>query len=155
MKTPRPLDREIARLREIVAKTSDALLLADGPAHPDAPLLDLCAEALHLLTHAEKGRNAVRELWRRFDAGENYDLLRTEMDQLREDSSEAVKRAKPLLSRIRKLRATTGAGIYAKALVVRSSITGAPLLAMSLAEDLIACSELRTILWPSEREAQP
>jgi hypothetical protein len=58
MKMSRPADREIARFREIVAETNQALLLADGPAHPDAALLDLCAEALHLLTHAEKARKA-------------------------------------------------------------------------------------------------
>ena len=45
--------------------------------------------------------------------------------------------------------------IYAKALVVRSSVTGAAKLAMSLAEDLVACSELRATLWPPDREAQP
>jgi hypothetical protein len=155
-RAPRPVDREIARFREIVAETNDALLLADGgAASPDAALLDLCAEALHLLTRAEKVRKAITGVWQRFDAGENRDLIRAELDRLREDSSAAVKRAKPLLSRARKLHATTGAGIYAKALVVRASITGAPLLAVSLAEDLVACTELRATLWPSAREGQP
>ena len=78
-------------------------------------------------------------------------MLRAEQDRLCEDSS-VVKEAIPLLSRIRKLPAATGAGIYAKAMVVRASITGSPRLAMSLAEDLIACKELRAILFPAERE---
>lgn len=34
----------ITRLREIAANSADRLLLADGPPHPDAELLDLCAE---------------------------------------------------------------------------------------------------------------
>jgi hypothetical protein len=59
------------------------------------------------------------------------------------------KKAVPLLSAIRKLRAKTAAGIYAKALVCRCSRTGAPFLAMSLAEDLIACPGLRVSLWPA------
>src|SRR5258708_31175107 len=61
-RAPRPVDREIARFREIVADTNDALLLAEGSAHPDAALLDLCAEALHLLTHAARTRAAGRAL---------------------------------------------------------------------------------------------
>src|SRR5438874_1446018 len=54
MKTPRAVDREIARLREIVAETGDALLLADGPVSPDAALLEVCAETLDLLIEAER-----------------------------------------------------------------------------------------------------
>jgi hypothetical protein len=59
-----------------------------------------------------------------------------------------------LLSRIRKLRAVTGAGIYAKALVLRASRTGSPELAKSMAEDLIAYAGLRAMLWPAERAEQ-
>jgi hypothetical protein len=51
------------------------------------------------------------------------------------------------LSKAKKLKATTAAGIYAKALIVRSSKSGARLLAMSLADDLIACPGLRESLW--------
>jgi hypothetical protein len=46
----------------------------------------------------------------------------------------------------------TKAGIYAKALVVKSSSTGAAKLAKTLAQDLIACRELRESLWPAEAE---
>ena len=51
----RALDREIARFRAIVRDSANNLLIADGPVHPDAALLYLCAEALHLLTHAVRG----------------------------------------------------------------------------------------------------
>ena len=54
-----------------------------------------------------------------------------------------------VLFQAKKLKATTAAGIYAKALIVRSSRSGAMLLAMSLAEDLIACPGLRESLWPA------
>ena len=93
-------------------------------------------------------------MWRRFDTGERHEELRAEIERHREDCTAYVKRAKPLLSKIRKLHATTGGGIYAKALVVRSSVTGAAKLAMSLAEDLVACSELRATLWPSDLKAK-
>jgi hypothetical protein len=167
MKTPRPIDREITRFREIATTTNDALLLADGPASPDAALLDLCAEALHLLTHAERTKIAARKLLhaeptQRRDHGEDIaDVLagllrktkvRAEWEALFAEAADGVTKAKPLLSRIRKLPAATGAGIYAKAMVVRASITGAPHLAVSLAEDLIACKELRATLFPAERE---
>src|SRR5436190_19767721 len=151
-RAPRPVDREIARLREIVAEASNALLLAEGSVNPDAALFDLCAEALHLLRQAAKigaEVSALRDLQRWDDA------RREEHERLYEDRERFIKRAKPLLAKIRKLRATTGGGIYAKALVVRSSVTGAAMLAMSLAEDLVACSELRATLWPPDREAQP
>jgi len=45
----------------------------------------------------------------------------------------------------------TSPGLYANALVVRASITDAPHLAKSPAEDLIACPELRATLWAAER----
>ena len=148
-RAPRPVDREIARFREIVAETNDALLLADGgAASPDAALLDLCAEALHLLTHAERAKAAGRALF----GSDEWRPRRAEWEALFDDSNRGVTKAKPLLSRIRKLRAGTGAGIYAKAMVVRASISGAPYLAVSLAEDLIACKELRATLFPAERE---
>ena len=166
-RAPHPVDREIARFREIVADTNDALLLAEGSAHPDAALLDLCAEALHLLTHAARAREAGRALLHgdaehqgrggrsAADAlGESLRQAqaRAEWEALFDDASRGITKAKPLLSRIRKLRAGTGAGIYAKAMVLRASISGAPYLAVSLAEDLIACKELRATLFPAERE---
>jgi hypothetical protein len=60
-----------------------------------------------------------------------------------------IESAKPAMGRIRKMKATTAAGIYAKAAVVRASKTGAADLAMSLAEDLLACPGLRATLWPA------
>jgi hypothetical protein len=51
--------------------------------------------------------------------------------------------------RAAELEATTHAGIYAKALIVRCSSTGASALAMSLATDLVECKGLRDVLWPA------
>jgi hypothetical protein len=57
---------------------------------------------------------------------------------------------------IAKKKATTAAGIYAKATICRASATGAAglamSLAMSLAIDLLDCEELRKSLWPAEAQ---
>jgi hypothetical protein len=44
-------------------------------------------------------------------------------------------------------------GIFAKALVMRASVTGAAKLAMSLAKDLFACPELGATLRPAGSES--
>jgi len=49
-----------------------------------------------------------------------------------------------------KIKATTAAGIYAKAMAVRASKTGAANVAMSLAQDLLDAPGLRATLWPAE-----
>jgi hypothetical protein len=53
------VDREISRLREIALESSENMLVG-GPVHPDAKLLDFCAEALHLLVSVEKRLEAKR-----------------------------------------------------------------------------------------------
>lgn len=55
-----------------------------------------------------------------------------------------------ILRRARKLPALTPAGLYAKALLVKRSKTGAALLAMSLAEDLVNLPEVRRLIWTAE-----
>ena len=145
---------EVARLQEVVTEAWNYQLLAGGPVHRDAALLDLCATALQHLTRAEKALVAVRAAqevaaahWQ--SNGHRSPALDADSDRLWAARTDHISKAKPLLRRIAKLPATTGAGIYAKALVVRSSITGAPVLAKSLAADLIACRELRATLWPA------
>ena len=56
-------------------------------------------------------------------------------------------RAKPIMRAMGKTPAKTAAGIYAKALLVRGSRTGAEVLARSLASDLAALPALRAMLW--------
>lgn len=66
------------------------------------------------------------------------------------DREQALKAAAVrLLKEARRHKAKTPAGVYAKALLVRGSITGAALLSQTLADDLIACDGLRRCLtWP-------
>jgi hypothetical protein len=78
------------------------------------------------------------------------EALRARDADLLAEYREGAKAAKPKMARIRKIKATTAAGIYAKAAVVRTSKTGAADLAMSLAEDLLDCPGLRASLWPAQ-----
>jgi hypothetical protein len=126
----------IAQLRLLAATSADNAF-TEGPVNADRLLLDLCAETLHALVHAERDYAARR-------AQPTTDHL----DSWHEFHGD-VKSAKPRMHRIRKMKATTAAGIFAKAAVVRASKTGAADLAMSLAQDLLDCPGLRASLWPA------
>jgi hypothetical protein len=131
----------MSRLRAIAATSADNAL-TEGPVNADRLLLDLCAQTLHALVHAER-------TYRSRDCSH----LGSSNDQaLLDEYLEGTRNAKPLLGRIRKMKATTAAGIYAKAAVVRASKTGAADLAMSLAQDLLDCPGLRSALWPAGEE---
>lgn len=146
----RETDQAARRFREIAAPTLEQLIATDGEPHPDAQLLDFAGEALAWLIEAERleaQRRAIYEACTRYSLESRE---RAKCEQLWELREEKVQAAKTLMRRVRKIRATTGAGIYAKALLVRHSKTGAPELAASLAEDLIAVPALRASLWPTD-----
>lgn len=137
----------VARMREIAAQGGDSLLLANGPPHPDHELLDVCGEALHFAKEAAALRaqhDAMHDgrIWTARTRAESAVLW----EAWHQQEAELVQR----LRRAKKLRATTPAGIYAKALAVRCSSTGAAVLARSLAEELIDCKALRESLWPTK-----
>ena len=143
----------IARFRQIAAEAGDALL-TEGAVQPDHELLDMCAEALHHLTHARRAYEARdfgnRPSYETDPAG--YAAARKADEALMAEFYAGEKAGKNLLYWISRKRATTPAGIYAKATIVRASKTGAAGLAMSLAADLVACKELRDTLWPARTE---
>lgn len=145
------LSPTIERLRAIAAASGDALL-SEGPVHPDHELLDVCAEALHHRRRAAELREACNALPPPY----GNPPATPEQNRLREKLSvhdrDARSHALRLSRRAAKLRARTPAGIYAKALVARSSRTAAAVLAMTLAEDLIGCEALRATLWPGEAQ---
>jgi hypothetical protein len=138
----------IDRFREMAAASWDALV-TEGPVHADHVLLALCAEALHhrrLAAELREAGDALPAPYGNPPATAEQNRLR-EAIHARRDA--AGNRAVQLSKRAAKLRATTPAGIYAKALVVRSSQTAAAMLAMSLAEDLVSSDVLRKSLWPA------
>ena len=135
-----------ARMKQIAATSADSLLLANGPPVVDWELLDLCGDALHF-ANAEQRSCAIAHAMPR--AGRSmtdaeYNAFR---DKCREGYAHRNKVVQ-ILRRAKKIKATTAAGIYAKALLVRCSKTGAAGMAMSLAEDLVECKGLRETLWP-------
>jgi hypothetical protein len=142
----------IARLRSLAAQAGDALL-TEGPVTPDRVLLDTCADALHLFKHAQMLGEQRSGFFNRITRPTEAE--RATHDALFAQEREATRRAGGMLVGIKKIRAQTPAGIYAKAMVVRCSVSGAAHLAKSLAEDLLACEGLRATLWPSGRDTAP
>ena len=109
--------------------------------HPDQELIGLCERAIELRNIEDR----QLEIWRGLSAGtprENRAWL---------DRIGAARRAtrSPML-RASKLAATTAAGVYAKALAVHRIGPGAAKLAASLANDIVACVELRRVLWAAD-----
>jgi hypothetical protein len=142
------LEVTVDRLKAIAAQAADAML-TEGPVHPDHELLDVCAEALRhrrLSAELRKARDALPAPYGNPPATPEQNRLRQEIGA---KGDAARDRVVQLSRRAAKLRATTPAGIYAKALVVRSAQTAAAVLAMSLAEDLVTCEVLRQSLWPA------
>jgi hypothetical protein len=137
----------IDRLRAIAAEAGQNLL-SDGPVQPDHVLLELCGDALHLIREA-RGQYESREALRP-PLGRNWtDADRHRHQELFDIAYATERRAITLMRRAKKIKATTGAGVFAKALIVRASSTGAAELARTLAEDLIDCPGLRASLWPT------
>jgi hypothetical protein len=148
------LQPTIDRLKVIAAASGDALL-TEGPVHPDAALLDLCGEVLRLerlkeaVSKEEETACGAVMLRHTKENDARWRALTNERLSITNKISSALRGGK-------KMHATTAAGVYAKALMVRASQTGAAEFAMSLAADLIACEGLRQSLWPAEMvEAQP
>jgi hypothetical protein len=152
----------LARMFEIPRESAEHLILANGPVSPDAALLDQAAEALHLMARAEQAKETYFEILRRprpkqsslasfFGGVDPHEAqIRAKADIHWEESRALMQRAKTLMRALAKHQAQTAAGIYAKALVVRGSRTGAEALAHFLARDLAALPALRASLWPTE-----
>jgi hypothetical protein len=133
-----------ARMKQIAAASGDHLFLSDGPVNPDWELLDLCGDALHFAKAHEK----AWEEWSSFCPSNESER---EVRHAQYDEMKAARKS-DVISRVRragKMRATTPAGIYAKAMLVRFGTETAAVLAMSLAEDLLDCEALRLTLWPA------
>jgi hypothetical protein len=153
LQTPKPnFTATIAQLRHIASTSADNAL-TEGPVNADRELLDLCAETLHRLVHAERAQRLGVEALHSARDGETREKRNEVWEALGAESASGIKSAKPMMGRIRKMKATTAAGIYAKAAVVRASKTGAADLAMSLAQDLLDCPGLRASLWPAQEGA--
>jgi hypothetical protein len=137
----------IDRLRAIAIASSDALL-TEGPVQPDHKLIDLCVE----IAHGRKMVEAAAQRERELPAAAFMCKTPAEtvaLEKAREGRRSAEKNYSAMLRAAAKIKATTAAGIFAKALAVRSSKSGAADLGVSLAQDLLDCPGLRASLWPA------
>jgi hypothetical protein len=154
----------IARFFKIANEAAEHALLANGPVTPDADLLDAAALALHLMSQAEQITEKRRELLDRprpepsglqiLTGAVHPKEARTlaKADLLWEERDALIKRAKSIMRVLARQPAKTAAGVYAKALIVRGSQTGAQALAQSLARDLAALPALRASLWSEAQQ---
>jgi hypothetical protein len=140
----------IDRLRAIATASYDTLLLAEGPPQADYALLDLCSETLHAIKKANEA-HATHSKVHAYSGGTRP---ATDWKPAFDAWQDADREATRLLRRVSKIPATTAAGLYAKALVCRSSASGSAALAHSLADDFIACEGLRASLWPAESQTE-
>jgi hypothetical protein len=137
----------IARLRHLAGNADSTMVEAIPP--PDAALLDLCSDVLD----AVKAERDIETAFRKYcdaDHGQKWSQAKRDGSKYLLKEWDTLRlRAKTAARRASKVKATTPAGIYAKALIVATSKTGSPVLAMSLAQDLIASPTLRASLWPA------
>ncbi len=139
------LEPTVNRLAAIAKMSGDALLLGEGPVLPDANLLDLCEAYIH----CAKAQLLAEKKWR---CGPTPAEDREGFDALYKAMSEKRRLCRSAAIAASKIPAQTGPGIYAKALIVRSSSGQAPGLAKSLADDLILHPTLRRLLFPAALE---
>lgn len=144
---PKPeVSPAIVRLRRIAAAPGEHRLLDEASPHPDALLLDVCAEIAYQ-------RKITDTAWQRFTEESRAPWCNGKRaDALHAASAKEIKRLDALLCEAARLRATTGAGLYAKAVAVKNAKSGALSLCKSLAEDLINNPALRGTLWGAEPE---
>ena len=153
-KTAVALSATIDRLKQIAGEAMDHLILSDAPPQPDYELLDVCGDLLHMMKR-RKGLYAQHHALFREDnfdrqPEEEQDRRRAQSKRLTAEADSLDGPISSLLSRARRLPATTAAGVYAKVLVIRASQTGAGRLAQTLADDLINVPSLRASIWPNE-----
>ena len=123
--------------------------------HDDADLMELCSTILHLHRQEREAWNQARTIVAEGDgelicSKRKFEERQSRLSPVIPEAQKLSRTVATLSKRASKLSATTPEGIFAKALIVRSSRTGATVLAMSLARDLIEAPRLRAILWPAQ-----
>jgi hypothetical protein len=141
----RPEDASIREALALLSRLADRAMVAgadpSAPVAPDHALLLLCDHCVM----AKRQHDQIEEAWRAmpFDNAERARVY--------EEWRGAARVVKGLLLKARKFSATTPAGLFAKAAVVSRTGSGAALIAVSLADDILASPELRKVLWPAAR----
>ena len=129
-------------LRQLANRATESAADPQAVSHPDLELLNACDNLLMLLRLQTEALAAFREGDGDMRPGS---LKRHQYDEY----MAAGRRTRGPLRAVGKLRATTPAGIFAKALVIDRGTDHAAEFAKSLARDLLASPELRAALWPA------
>jgi len=108
---------------------------------PDHNLLLTC-------DHIIMARRQSDQLWDEYKSL-NFSLKNPDRDRLYDEWKRTERLVKSALLKLRKLSATTPAGIFAKAVVVSRTGSTAAMVAVSLANDLLASPALRQAVWPA------
>jgi hypothetical protein len=137
--------QEDASIREALAllsRLADRAMVTgadpSAPVAPDHDLLVLCDQCVM----AKRQHDRIEEAWRAMP----HDAERA---RVYDEWRRAARVVKGLLLKARKFSANTPAGLFAKAAVVSRTGSGAAIVAVSLADDILASPELRKVLWPA------
>jgi hypothetical protein len=113
----------------------------------DDELLMLCDDITRIKRQSEAMAKHARALGR-----QSRDVHDPAVRLAWDEHTRMDRSARTPILRATKLHATTPAGIFAKAVAIRSCSDQATVLAKSLANDLLNSPELRKLLWPTTKD---
>jgi hypothetical protein len=134
-----PQFEAVVVLRQLARSTAELAADPSAAPHPDHELLGLCDQIATLR-------------WQAAEALAAWNAAPVQSQAYRDAQDDIKRTARGLRGPMRRagiLRATTAAGLYAKAIAVSKATDSALGLGKSLAQDLLACTELRAVLWPA------
>jgi hypothetical protein len=133
-------DPEILEALGLLSLLADRAMVAgadpSASVSPDHALLMLC----DYLVIAKRQHDELWSAYRKKTSGHDKREY--------EEMHRAERTVRSLLLKIRKFSATTPAGLFAKAAAVSRTGSAAGVVALSLADDLLASPELRRAVWP-------
>ena len=140
----------LAVFRSLADRSADALLLSDGPPHPDVELLNIAADVLDLKQKRMEAFNIAWDGWHAEASKLGQRAIDNRVARMRvvKGYQNHIVRLAHLAS---KQPATTPAGIYAKCHVVRNLLGSGGIVA-SLVADILHNPAIRAALWPSNPE---
>lgn len=136
-------------LRDMAARAVLRGKAEEPEPHPDAELLAVCGLVLDLAAGLEaisREMDALPPCYECQSRDEGWEARKP----LWAEYGRIDREMRKPMRRIGTLRATTPAGIFAKALVLRRSKGNAPRLALTLAQELLDCPGLRAAIWGAD-----
>lgn len=126
----------VAILRRLAKLSAEAGADPQASVAADLELLLVCDHIVALMRQLDE----ATAVWQRTPCQDHHPKL--------EEMRRKKRALRPVLHRAMKCRASTPAGLFAKAVAVKRVGAGAAGLAVSLAQDLLNSPELRAAIWP-------